>query len=130
MYRIQVTTHYEQIWRYNTVISCGGYNTLQEPLYVAGCERITSEELQSGPTYELTPPPNFDPSLPLILECDSADNIHAIIYVIAHTLPLDRSIEESPPFPIMIQIFRDDKEVYAQQHEVNQWGGATVNIKI
>ncbi len=130
MYRIEFTCHYEQLWRYNMVITCGGYNALGEQLYVVGCERVTSEEFQSGATTELTPPANFDPAEPLILECNKADNIHAIIYVIAHTLPLEREIEETPPFPFQVEIFRNNERIYSEEHFANGWGGATINIKI
>lgn len=129
MYKIEVTSHYEELWRYNIVISCGGYNAHAEQLYVTGCERITCEEFTVDPTRRLSPPANFDPTVPLILECDEADNIHTTIYVIAHTLPEDRMVENSPPFPITIKVFRDKEQLYAQDHEVNQWGGASVNIK-
>ncbi len=130
MYRVEIISHYEELWRYNMIIMCGGYNTLSEQLYVVGCDRITSEEFQTGATTQLDPPPNYNPSEPLILECKNADSIHAIIYVIAHTLPEDRMVENSPPFALQVKIYSDEKELYVQEHQVNQWGGATINIKI
>ncbi len=131
MYKIEVTCHYEELWRYNMVVTCGGYDTSAEQLYVVGCERITNEEFLFDPkAKEPTPPPNYNPSEPLILECNEADSIHAIIYVIAHTLPHDRYVENSPPFAIEVKIYRNDERIYIEQHLVNQWGGATVNINI
>ncbi len=130
MYRIEFTSQYEELWRYNIIMTCGGYNALNEQLYVVGCERTTSEEFQTGATTELNPPTNFDPSEPLVLECKEAESIHAIVYVITHTLPLDRKTESTPPFPFWVKIVRDGEQIYSQKHFANGWGGATVNIKI
>ncbi|MFI3292187.1 MAG: hypothetical protein SNG27_01205 [Rikenellaceae bacterium] len=126
MYLIEVESSFEQLWRYNTIVMCGGYSATSEQLYVVSQEDIISPEdspIESEPEgYELP--------RRVSLKGDKADNIRAIIYVVPHILPLGRGVEESPDFDLEIKISKGKKIIYNTTHQVNQWGGASIEIKL
>ncbi|MFI3305987.1 MAG: hypothetical protein R3Y68_05690 [Rikenellaceae bacterium] len=105
MYRIDLRSNFERLENYDFVITCAGYNKLGEEIYVDGGKSMS-------------------------VECDDAESIHLIVYVVTTQIPKDRVIANSPPFPLSVIVRRDDKVIYDQQHEVNQWGGASITIKL
>ncbi len=105
MYKIEIKSDFAELHRYDLVITCGGFDSLGEQLYVTGSESTT-------------------------LICESAASIVAIIYVVANALPQSKVINDSPPFDLEIIVTNDDEEVYRQTHKVNQWGGASIEIKL
>ncbi len=131
MYRIEARSDYEQLFRYNIIVTCAGYSASGEQLYVVGEQKIYSEEF---PKLELgvqpTPPPDFVVGESVVLECDEAASIHAIIYVVTNRLPAYREIKASPPFMIDIEVRHNSEVLHKSPYEVNQWGGATIHIKI
>ncbi|MFR9620560.1 MAG: hypothetical protein SNH63_04985 [Rikenellaceae bacterium] len=130
MYTIRVQSHYEQMWRYNLMAMCAGYDAAGERLYVASAERVFNDDLNRG-RVKLPPAPlDFVVGEPFVLECGAAESIHLIVYAVTHTLPEDRDVEQSPPFDMRITIERGSQMIYDQLHEVNQWGGATVDIEM
>ena len=61
-------------------------------------------------------------------ECDS---IVAYIYVIPHTLPVSRDVDDYRPFTLNVKVTADDGTVlYDVTHKVNQWSGASIEIKL
>ncbi len=131
MYSIEVSSDFSELWRYNIFATCGGFDSAGGSLYVVGKEMISSEEIQTDIIPLPAPPDSFDPkSMTITLEAEAAASIKIIVYVVAHTLPESRIVEDSPPFNTLITVQRDGKEIYRDIHKVNQWGGMTANIKI
>lgn len=128
MYRIELKCNFEELWRYNSVITCGGYDATREQLYVSSVERMTSSEFHSGATVSLNPPMDQSYREPLLLECDDAESIEIHIYIVPHTLPLDRIIDNSPPFIATVTVVRGDEHIYSEDIEVNQWGGVSLKL--
>ncbi len=131
MFLIEVSSDFQELWRYNIFATCGGFDAMGKSLYVVGEEMVSSEEIQKEIVPLPAPPDNFDPkSMTLRLETKDATAIKIIIYVVAHTLPHDRIVEDSPPFNCLITVSRESCEIYRDIHKVNQWGGVTVNINL
>ncbi|MFI3282523.1 MAG: hypothetical protein SNG10_03230 [Rikenellaceae bacterium] len=128
MYLIEVENSYEQLWRYNTIVMCGGYSPSPEnaELYVVSTEDIISQietPIEGEPAgYKLPRRVN--------LEAAAADHIRVIVYLVAHTLPLGREVSMSPAFDLEVKISKDSEVVYNTTHKVNQWGGASIEIKL
>ncbi len=129
MYRVVITSQYEQLWRYNLLAMCAGFDALRERLYVVSGERIYREEINTEIVALPAPPSGFRVGEPFVLLCESAESLHLIIYVVTHTLPSNRDVESSPPFDVRVVIERDGEAVYDEPHEVNQWGGATIDFE-
>ncbi|MFI3259102.1 MAG: hypothetical protein R3Y16_03300 [Rikenellaceae bacterium] len=130
MYKIGVKSDYEELYRYNLVITCAGYDAQGEQLYVTGVEKIYSEEFNE--TFGVLPPIPLDFIVgeSLTLECETAEKIHVIVYVVTTSLPKSRLVDDSPPFDLEIRVERDSETIYELTHQVNQWGGASINIKL
>ncbi|MFI3319973.1 MAG: hypothetical protein SNH01_04195 [Rikenellaceae bacterium] len=126
MYKIEVETQFEESWRYNLVVMCGGYTASAKQLYVVSTED-TIAEIED---FQTTKPDGYTLPRQLSLKAKRADNIRALVYVIPHTPPANRDIEEFAPFEMSIKIARDGKEIYSQIHDINQWSGSSIEIKL
>ncbi|MFI3302075.1 MAG: hypothetical protein SNH35_04460 [Rikenellaceae bacterium] len=126
MYTIEVKSSFEQLWRYNTIIMCGGFSPDDELLYVVSTKDIISDmenPIESAPA-------DFTLPRSVMLNADDAEHIRTIIYITPHTLPLGREVKENPPFDVDVTITKDLKNIYSSKHQVNQWGGASIEIKL
>ncbi len=128
MYTIEVESSFEQMWRYNTIIMCGGYASApsSEQLYVVSSKDIISD-IENPIECQ---PDNYALPRRVILEAKAADNIRVIVYIVPHTLPLGRDVEQLPPFDAEVKIQCGTEVVYNTTHKVNQWGGASIEIKL
>ncbi|MFI3327798.1 MAG: hypothetical protein SNH79_00310 [Rikenellaceae bacterium] len=132
MYKIEVKSSSDQLWRYNIAATCAGINSAGEQVAFAGKERTTSDQFQSEIVAHDALEKSEMPELILEVELEekSIEKVHAIIYFITHTLPENRIVEEQAPFAATVTIVRDKEVIYSQEHDVNQWGGATIDITI
>ncbi len=131
MYCIELSSGFEELWRYNLLVTCRGLDNDDNELYVTGDEKVTSETFQSDLIKLPAPPEDFKPEdLTLMLKCEDAPRIDIIAYVVAHTLPENRRVEDSPPFYLRVQVTRNEEEIYDELHEVNQWGGLSAYIDL
>ncbi len=126
MYLIEVESGYEQLWRYNTIIMCGGYSATSEQLYVSSQEDIISP--LDNPIDCM--PEGYKLPHKVSLKTSKADNIRAIIYVVPHILPLGKDVDAFPDFDLDVKITKGKKIIYSTTHQVNQWGGASIEIKL
>ncbi|MFR9602282.1 MAG: hypothetical protein SNG02_00230 [Rikenellaceae bacterium] len=128
MYTIEVESSFEQMWRYNTIVMCGGYGPApsSEQLYVVSKEDIISD-IENLIECE---PKGYELPRKVTLEAEAAAAIRVIIYVVPHTLPLGREVDNFPPFDLYVRITKKSKSIYAAIHEVNQWGGASIEINL
>ncbi len=130
MYKIVLKSDFRELFRYNIIITCAGYDHQGEQIYLEGHERIYNETINDKLLFELPPPPDhFVVGDPIEMECGKADKIYSIIYVIANCLPITRPVEDHPPFPMEVTITRSGERIHQAIYEVNQWGGATIHIK-
>ncbi len=131
MYKVEIKSYFEELYRYNIMALLAGFNEQGEQSYTVGNELIYSEEINFDFDAVVDPPEGFTLGEPLMLQGESAASIQLLVYVITTTLPEDRSsVSDARPFDLMVTIERDDEVVYEESHEVNQWGGVTINIKL
>ncbi len=126
MYTIEVESSYEQLWRYNMIVMCGGFSATSESLYVVSQRDIISD-IENPIECE---PDGYTLPRRVSLRAAKADNIRAIVYVVPHTLPIGRDVDQNPAFDALVTITKSGKEIYRNIHKVNQWGGASIEIKI
>ncbi len=128
MFTIEITSSYEEYWRYNTILMCGGYSSNDEQLYVA-TERDTIAEV--GDEIRVKPQGYTSPRTTQ-LTCEECDHIRAMVYVVPHTLPKGSKtlVEDHPAFTASITIRRDDELIYENQQPINQWSGISLEIKL
>ncbi len=105
MYKIELNSDFVELSRYKFVVTCAGYDAEGAELYVDG-------------------------NVGMSLECGDASSLQVIVYAVTESLPEDRLIVNSPPFALNVTITRLGEVIYDKMHEVNQWGGASINITI
>ncbi len=130
MYTIDVWSDFEELFRYNILLTCAGFDAADEQLYVVGCERVYNETITTKIVPTPPPPEGFETGEVLSLEAGEAERIHIILYVITNTLPARRQISDFPPFDIQVRVTKEGGVIYDTTHKVNQWGGESINIKL
>lgn len=125
-FQILVRSNFAELWRYNIVVMCGAYNADGEQLSVT-----TKESTLAAVGDDITAASAEDAaSRKVTLTTEPCDNIKAYIYLMPHKLPALREPEDAPPFGLRIKVKADDEVIYNVVHQVNQWSGATVELRL
>ncbi len=124
-FNIELSSRHEEWWRYNAFVTCRCYGddggTLQlvsakSEVAPAGSNlKSRPKETEQHRRLELTTPP-----------CHHID-IHA--YIIPHTMPADNDVHSVKRPHIDLRITCGGKVLISQQHDINPWSGATVEVK-
>ncbi|MBR6721243.1 MAG: hypothetical protein IKL63_03845 [Alistipes sp.] len=123
-YSIIIECNYEEFWRYNLAVSGVVMQSGGRVEFVKHLDEVAAvcSNLEECPkTYNR-------PKLLQLTTC-SGDAITLYIYVIPHTLPLSRTVEECRPFDMRVTIKHGDNTIYNRHHEINQWSGDNIEIK-
>lgn len=123
---ISVSSDLKELWRYNIALVCQCLDTQGEQIEVCAESSYVADVGEN-----LAEPPEGSASRRgVVLTTPSCENIEAICYLIPHTLPVNRIIDESAPFDLRIKIERAGKMLYDTTHKVNQWSGASITVKL
>lgn len=130
MLRVRAKSHYDELWRYNLVISCAGVDSNGDVTYVTGNKRVISEEFY--PYKEVMPlaPLDFIVGEPLDVVCSPAQNIRVLLYVIPYLFPDDVVIERREPFKLSVEISDDGEPICSREFDINCWSGASIDFTI
>lgn len=126
-FTIHVHSGFAQLWRYNTAVMCGGFDGAGERVDFVSAQSTVAPvgaDLKSAPE-------GLERNRDLEVTTAGCDSITAYVYVIPNTLPISREIDDCRPFPLKVKVTADDGEVlYDVTHKVNQWSGASIEIKL
>ena len=106
-FTVEIRSGFDQWWRYNAALMCGAFDASGNRIGFASAESRVAE---MGSNLE-APPVLY-------------------IYVIPHTLPRDNEIGGHPPFPLQVRIRYGDRTVLDKEYSINQWGGASIELKV
>lgn len=125
-YTIDLRSSYEELWRYNVVVECGGFDEAGERICFASEQSIIApvgSNLLQAPK---------EPKHPraMSVTTEPCDSVAAYIYVVPNTLPQSRDVADCQPFDLKVSVAADGKTIYDTVHKVNQWGGASIEIKL
>lgn len=125
-YTIRLRSSFAELWRYNMVVECGGFDAAGERVCFASARSVIAPvgaALKSEPA---------EPRHPreLSVTTEACESIAAYIYVIPNTLPLSREVQDCRAFDLKVRVTADGETVYDAAHKVNQWGGASIEIKL
>lgn len=125
-FNIQIRSSFKELWRYNIAISCGCFTEEgAEPVVVSEQRNIAPVGANLGGA-----PDGFKLPVEMKLTTPASERIVAYIYIIPHTLPAGRDIDERHPFDLKVKVSADGEVVYNTQHKVNQWSGTSIEIKL
>lgn len=125
-FSIEVSSRYDGWWRYNAALMCGMFDAAGNR---TGFASATSQVADAGAGPD-EPPADIDPARRVLLEAPECDHIVLYIYIIPHRLPANNDIDTTKPFDIKFTARYNDRELFARKHSINQWSGASLEIKI
>ena len=89
---------------------------------------VSARDKENNPLFYTST--NYSPSegSKFLFECQTEEeNPKLFIYIMANEFPNSAIINDSPPFKVDIEIKLNDTIAEVLHHEVNQWGGTTIN---
>ncbi len=105
---------------------CGAYNADGEQLSVTTSESTVAAVGED--VVRESVPEAADRKVKLTTE--TCDNIKAYIYLMPHKLSAAASPEDTTDFGVRIKVKADDEQIYNVVHSVNQWSGATIELRL
>ena len=122
-FKISVRSNFAELWRYNIVVTCGAFDAAGEQIEVTTSESsVTSiEDAADGAA---------DVSRDVKLTTAPCESIKAYVYLMPHKLPSAKSPDDTPAFGVRVKVKADDEQIYNVVHSVNQWSGATIELKL
>lgn len=125
-FQISVRSRFAELWRYNMVLTCGCFNTDGEQV-----DFLSQESIVAAVGANLSAPPDgATRRREMCVTTPRCNNIVLYIYLIPHTLPSSRDVDEYAPFDVDISIEAENTVIYHHAHKVNQWSGASIELKL
>ena len=126
IFKITISTDYDQWWRYNIALLCGCFDKDGKRV---GFVTKESHIATVGDNLESRPEGVECPS-EISLTSPQCDNIILYIYIVPHTLPRDRDVSEAQPFEVSAIIDYGDQVLKSEIFNINQWSGASIELKL
>ena len=122
-FKVSVSSKFEELWRYNIVLVCEVCNNeridyLSEESFIAP----VGSNLDSAPI-------DYSVDRTLRITTKDGDYLNILIYVVPHTLPSTNDIVKTKPFPLVVTVENDKKDILVNQaYKINQWSGDNIAL--
>lgn len=124
-FKVSVSSNFEELWRYNLVLVCEVCSDKNERVEFLSQERFIAP-VGSNLT---SPPSDYVESRTLTLSTKEGNHLNILIYVLPHTLPTTDDVFKTKPFPLIVKVEDDKKDILVNQvFKVNQWSGDNIAI--
>jgi hypothetical protein len=125
-FKISVRSNFAELWRYNIVVTCGAFDAAGEQIEVTTSESSVASIVDgAGSAADVA-----DVSRDVKLTTAPCESIKAYVYLMPHKLPSAKSPDDTPAFGVRVKVKADDEQIYNVVHSVNQWSGATIELKL
>ena len=125
-FKISVRSNFAELWRYNIVVTCGAFVAAGEQIEVTTSESSVASIVDgAGSAADVA-----DVSRDVKLTTSPCESIKAYVYLMPHKLPSAKSPDDTPAFGVRVKVKTDDEQIYNVVHSVNQWSGATIELKL
>ena len=125
-FSIELSSRYNGWWRYNVTLLCGCFDRDNNR---TGFVSTESHIADVGANLKTSPAETANRET-IRLETPACDHIVLYIYIIPHTLPEARAIDDTKPFEVTLRIGCGGKPLRKEIREINQWSGASIELKI
>ena len=122
-FKISVRSNFAELWRYNIVVTCGAFDAAGEQIEVTTSESSVASIIDGAGGAAGV-------SRDVKLTTVPCESIKAYVYLMPHKLPSAKSPEDTPAFGVRVKVKADDEQIYNVVHSVNQWSGATIELKL
>ena len=125
-FKISVRSNFAELWRYNIVVTCGAFDAAGEQIEVTTSESSVASIVDgAGSATDVA-----EVSRDVKLTTSPCESIKAYVYLMPHKLPSAKSPDDTPSFGVRVKVKADDEQIYNVVHSVNQWSGATIELKL
>ena len=125
-FKIEVKSRYDEWWRYNADLMCGCFDIDDNRI---GFASAASDVADVGSN--LTGRPTAIPAARgVVLTTPPCHHLVLYVYIIPHTLPAGNDIDSTRPFEAEIRISRGGKLLRSEKRSINQWSGASIELRI
>jgi hypothetical protein len=108
------------------VVTCGAFDAAGEQIEVTTSESSVASIVDgAGSAADVA-----DVSRDVKLTTAPCESIKAYVYLMPHKLPSAKSPDDTPAFGVRVKVMADDEQIYNVVHSVNQWSGATIELKL
>ena len=125
-FKVSVSSKFEELWRYNLVLVCEVCDAKGERLdYLAeeSCVAPVGSNLDAAPI-------DYSVDRTLHIKTKEGDYLNILVYIIPHTLPSTDDIIKTKPFPLIVKVENEKKEILVNQaFKINQWSGDNIALK-
>lgn len=125
-FQVKASSTYAELWRYNIVVMGGGFDANGRRVDFAA-EKSEIAPVGSNLSHE---PETAKKRGRMTITLNDAESIAAYIYLIPHSLPINREIEATQPFDLKVEVLCDNESIYKRTHKINQWSGASIELKL
>lgn len=124
-WKIELSCRRAEWWRYNVTAICGAFDA------AGGRVGFASADSTVAPVGSnlAAAPEGCAAARRVALSVEACRRIVAYIYIIPHSLPLSREIDETLPFEVSVRIVSPDGRAETLPCRVNAWSGASIEIK-
>lgn len=145
-FSVEIGCSYGQFWRYNLAVTCGCFErsrndnaqlgtTDDNDAITIGSRRYTRKDFISAEDFIAPVGTNFErcpgdcpQERGIKFSTVPCDCLKMYVYVIPHSLPVDRHISDYPAFDLRIRVTRGTDNIYDKLHSVNAWSGASIEL--
>lgn len=125
-FKIELKSRSEVWWHYNADLMCGCFDADDNRIGFAS----TASDV-AGVGSNLTERPTDIPAArSVVLETPPCHHLVLYVYIIPHTLPAGNDIDSTRPFEAEIRISRGGRLLRTEKRAINQWSGASIELKV
>lgn len=125
-FTIEITSRYEGWWRYNAALMCGCFDAADQRV---GFASAASDVADVGSNLAERPA-DIPADRTAVLHTMPCDHLLLYLYIIPHTLPAGNDIDANKPFEIELRISYAGRRLRTEKRAINQWSGASIEMKI
>lgn len=125
-FKIELKSRYDEWWRYNADLMCGCFDADDNRI---GFASAASDVADVGANLSVRPA-DIPAARSVVLTTPPCHHLVLYVYNIPHTLPAGNDIDSTRPFEAEIRISRGGKFLCTEKRAINQWSGASIELKI
>lgn len=126
VFRVELQCTYKEWWRYNVELQCGSFDADGQRVGFTTTRQTVAEIGANLPSA----PDKTSYKKQLLLESVPCHEARFLIYIIPHTLPKERRLEQTPPFDIKLRTWCDGAKIATENRAANQWSGTSFEITL
>ena len=108
IFKVEISSKFEELWRYNIVLMGGGFNAKGEQVDFASS---TARIAKVGTNFKERPTQLDDMPNKYRITLSKCDNIATYIYLVPHTLPFSNEIGTAEPFDLTVNVWCNDEKI-------------------